>query len=147
LPWPNIGVSVTVTRNTPQRVADRKNFDTQENRTMALGIYFALSGMTAEKYNECIKRLKQAGAAHPLGRSYHSSFGSPDKLSVFDVWSSQAAFEKFGKTLMPILHDLGVDPGQPSVMPVHNIIRPPSARPKKTKPAKRAGARRRSSKR
>jgi hypothetical protein len=147
LPWLNISVSVAVTRTTPQRVTDRKTLDTQENVTMALGIYFALSGMTADKYNECIKRLKQAGAAHPVGRSYHSSFGTPDKLSVFDVWSSQAAFEKFGKTLMPILHDLGIDPGQPSVMPIHNIIRPPSARPKKAKPAKRAGAKRRSSKR
>jgi hypothetical protein len=36
---------------------------------------------------------------------------------VFDVWTSQAAFDKFGKTLMPILQQLGIDPGQPSVMP------------------------------
>ena len=114
---------------------------------MALGIYFALSGMTAAKYNECIKRLRQAGAAHPSGRSYHSAFGTPDKLSVFDVWSSEAAFAKFGKTLMPILQNLGVDPGQPNVMPMHNVIRPPSARPKKAKPTKRTSAKRRSSKR
>jgi hypothetical protein len=114
---------------------------------MALGIYFSLSGMTAEKYNDCIKRLKHAGAAHPAGRSYHSSFGTPDKLSVFDVWSSQAAFEKFGKTLMPILKELGVDPGQPQVMPIHNIIRPPVAHPNKATPAKRAGAKGRSGKR
>jgi hypothetical protein len=69
--------------------------DTREKGTVALGIYFALSGMTADRYGECIKRLKQAGAGHPVGRSYHASFGSPDKLSVFDVWSSQAAFSQY----------------------------------------------------
>jgi hypothetical protein len=110
---------------------------------MAIGVYFALSGMTVDKYNECVKCLRKAGAAHPSGRSYHSAFGTPDKLSVFDVWSSQAAFEKFGKTLLPILKDLGVDPGQPTVTPIHNIIRPPSAHPKN---AKRASSKRRRSK-
>jgi hypothetical protein len=40
----------------PLRVADRKTLGTQENATMALGIYFALSEMTADKYNESSKR-------------------------------------------------------------------------------------------
>jgi hypothetical protein len=105
---------------------------------MALGIYFALSGMSVDKYNECIKRLKQAGAAHPAGRSYHASFGTSDKLMVFDVWRSQAAFDKFGKTLMPILQQLGVEPGQPSVMEIHKVITPPAARLKKRAPTRRA---------
>jgi hypothetical protein len=73
---------------------------------MALGFYFVLTGMTAEKYDECIKRLNKAGAQHPAGRTYHASFGTRDKLSVFDVWTSQAAFDKFGKTLMPILQEI-----------------------------------------
>jgi hypothetical protein len=111
---------------------------------MSLGIYFALSGMSAAKYNECIKRLKQAGAAHPAGRSYHASFGTSEKLMVFDVWKSQAAFDKFGKTLMPILHQLGVEPGQPSVMEIHKVITPPAARAKRRAPAKRTTVRRRS---
>ena len=113
---------------------------------MALGIYVALSGMTVDKYNECSKRLKQAGAAHPAGRSYHACFGPSDKLMVFDVWSSQAAFDKFGKTLMPILQQLGIDPGQPSVLQIHKVVTPPARRSKKRAPAKRA-ARRRAKKR
>jgi hypothetical protein len=113
---------------------------------MALGIYVALSGMTVDKYNECSKRLKQAGAAHPAGRSYHACFGPSDKLMVFDVWSSQAAFDKFGKTLMPILQQLGIDPGQPSVLQIHKVVTRPAKRPKKRAPAKRA-ARRRAKKR
>ena len=109
---------------------------------MALGIYFALTGMSAAKYNECIKRLKQAGAAHPAGRSYHASFGTSDKLMVFDVWKSQAAFDKFGKTLMPILQQLEVEPGQPSVMEIHKVITPPAPRAKRRVPVKRTAARR-----
>jgi hypothetical protein len=43
---------------------------------------------------------------------------------VFDVWTSQAAFDKFGKTLVPILQQLGIDSGQPTVMPVYKVIVP-----------------------
>jgi hypothetical protein len=102
---------------------------------MALGFYFApKTPMSARLYNECISRLKKAGAGHPAGRVYHACFGSPDNLAVFDVWTSQAAFEAFGKTLMPIMDQLGVDPGPPTVMPIHNVIVPPTMKkaPKKT---------------
>ena len=100
---------------------------------MAIGIYFSPAAASAEKYDECIKLLKKAGASHPAGRSYHSSFGPKDKLMVFEVWTSQAAFDKFGKTLMPILQQLGIDPGQPAVMPVHKVMVPRAkvASPKK----------------
>ena len=91
---------------------------------MAIGIYFSPAAMSAAKYDECIKLLKKAGAGNPAGRSYHAAFGPKDKLMVFDVWTSQAAFDKFGKTLMPILQQLGIDPGQPTVMPVHKVIVP-----------------------
>jgi hypothetical protein len=91
---------------------------------MAIGIYFSPAAVSAEKYDECIKLLKKAGAGHPAGRSYHSSFGPKDKLMVFEVWTSQAAFDKFAKTLMPILEQLGIDPGQPMVMPMHKVIVP-----------------------
>jgi len=111
---------------------------------MAIGFYFSPKPpMSADLYNECIKRLKKAGAGHPRGRVYHASFGTPDNLAVFDVWTSQAAFDKFGKTLMPIMQELGVDPGPPVVMPIHNVIVPPKAKPaaKKPAPKKRSAAR------
>ena len=91
---------------------------------MPIGICFSPAAMSAAKYDECIKALKKAGAGNPAGRSYHAAFGPKDKLMVFDVWTSQAAFEKFGKTLIPILQQLGIDTGQPSVMPVHKVIVP-----------------------
>ena len=104
---------------------------------MAIGIYFAPAAMSAEKYNECIKLLRKAGAGSPPGRAYHASFGPKDKLMLFDVWTSQAAFDKFGKTLMPIMQQLGVDPGQPSIMPMHKVIVPAA---KTQTPKKRARA-------
>jgi hypothetical protein len=98
---------------------------------MALGFYFSpATPMTAQQYDECIKRLKKAGAAHPRGRVYHACFGPSDKLAVFDVWTSQEAFDKFGAVLMPIMQELGVDTGQPAVMPIHNVVTPPAARPR-----------------
>jgi hypothetical protein len=92
---------------------------------MAIGIYFAPSSMTTGQYGEIVQRLKKAGAGHPKGRRYHACFGEPDKLQVFDVWDSQASFDKFGETLMPILTEMGVATAQPVVMPVHNVIVPP----------------------
>ena len=108
---------------------------------MAIGIYFSPAAMSAEKYDECIRLLKKAGAGNPPGRSYHASFGPKDKLMVFDVWTSQAAFDKFGKTLMPILQQIGLDPGQPTVMPMHKVILAPAKAASPRKQAK-ASARR-----
>jgi hypothetical protein len=109
---------------------------------MAIGMYFSPAGLSSAKYDECIKLLQKAGAGHPPGRSYHSSFGPNDKLMVFEVWTSQAAFDKFGKTLMPILQQLGIDPGQPSVMPMHKVITPKAQVASPRKRAKVASARR-----
>jgi hypothetical protein len=108
---------------------------------MAIGIYFSPAAMSAAKYDECIKLLKKAGAGNPPGRSYHAAFGPQDKLMVFDVWTSQAAFDKFGKTLMPILQQLGIDPGQPTVMPIHKVILPKAKAAPARKQAKAAARR------
>jgi len=109
---------------------------------MAIGIYFSPAAMSAAKYDECMKLLKKAGAGKPAGRSYHAAFGEKDKLMVFDVWTSQAAFDKFGKTLMPILQQLGIDPGPQNVMPVHKVIVPTAKVTSPRKPAKDSPARR-----
>jgi hypothetical protein len=110
---------------------------------MAIGIYFSPPGMTAAQYDQCIKLLKKAGVGHPAGRTYHSCFGPKNKLMVFDVWTSQKAFDRFGKTLGPIMQQLGINPGSPSVMDVHKVIVPSKAAPR---PKKRAAKARRSGK-
>ena len=90
---------------------------------MALGIYFSPKSMSTQQYDACILKLEAAGAGKPAGRLYHASFLNGDKVAVFDVWDSQQSFDNFGQTLMPILKELGVDVGQPEVMPIHNVIK------------------------
>jgi hypothetical protein len=90
---------------------------------MALGMYFQPADFTPARYDDAIKRLDAAGAGTPEGRLHHFAMETDGKISVFDVWESEEAFTKFGETLIPILSEVGVDPGQPMVMPIHNIIK------------------------
>ena len=80
------------------------------------------AGMDASQYDECIKRLEAAGVGNPTGRLYHACYGDPKNLNVVDVWDSVENFQKFGQTLMPILNELGINTGEPTVHPVHNVI-------------------------
>lgn len=90
---------------------------------MALGMYFTPSSFTPARYDDTIKRLEEAGAGSPPGRLYHVAMEADGLIQVFDVWESEATFQAFGKTLLPIMKDLGADPGQPQPSPVHNIIK------------------------
>ena len=91
---------------------------------MALSFYFSPSSFTPEVYDDTIKKLEAAGAGAPAGRLYHFALETENgKIQVFDVWESQESFEAFGATLLPIMGELGADPGQPMVSPVHNIIK------------------------
>jgi hypothetical protein len=90
---------------------------------MALGFYFRSDSFSPDQYDEAINRLNAAGAGAPEGRLHHGALESDGNIQVFDVWESQESFEAFGATLIPILTDLGVDPGQPMVAPVHNVIK------------------------
>jgi len=89
---------------------------------MAIAIYFHPESMSAAQYDDVIKRLDAAGQGKPKGRTHHSAFGPDEHVMVYDVWDSQEDFDAFGQTLMPILAEMGLDPGQPDVMPVHNVI-------------------------
>ena len=90
---------------------------------MALGMYFTPSSFTPARYDDTIKRLEQAGAGSPPGRLYHVAMEADGLIQVFDVWESEARFQDFGKTLLPIMTDLGADPGQPQASPIHNMIK------------------------
>jgi hypothetical protein len=89
---------------------------------MALGIYFSPDSFPLDKYDATLKDLEDAGAGAPAGRLYHCAFASPGGVHVFDVWESQEAFDAFGETLIPILSAAGVDPGEPHIAEIHNII-------------------------
>jgi hypothetical protein len=89
---------------------------------MAIGIYFPHSKFPVDRYQEALARLEAAGAGAPEGRTYHVALETDGEINVFDVWESQEAFDAFGATLLPILGELGVDPGAPMIAPVHNIV-------------------------
>ena len=90
---------------------------------MALGIYFVHDKLNPEKYGEAIKKLEAAGASSPKGRTLHVALESNGAIQVFDIWESQADFDAFGSTLLPILAELGVELNEPMVATVHNVIR------------------------
>ena len=89
---------------------------------MATTVIVTPRSMDARQYDEVIKRLANAGASTPAERLYHVCFGTGSSLRVVDVWESQEAFNAFGQTLLPILEQVGIDPGQPEFVEVHNII-------------------------
>ena len=64
-----------------------------------------------------------AGAGAPEGRPDHIALETNGEIQVFDIWESQEAFEAFGATLVPIMTELGADPGEPMVARVHNVIK------------------------
>jgi glycogen synthase len=90
---------------------------------MAIIVHFVPRGMDHEKYAEVMRRLDAAGAGVPAGRLHHTCYGDRKALRVTDIYDTPQSFEAFGKTLVPILAQLGIDVGQPDVIEVHNIVR------------------------
>src|SRR5580692_7127119 len=90
---------------------------------MALGMYFTPSSFTPARYDDVIKRLEEAGAGSPPGRLYHVAMEADGLIQVFDVWESEESFHAFGETLLPIMSDLGADPGQPQASLIYNMIK------------------------
>ena len=89
---------------------------------MSLGFYFNPGTFTTAQYDEVMRKLEAAGAGAPAGRLHHVAMESGGQIQVFDVWDSQESFEAFGETLMPLMAELGSDPGEPMVARVHNIV-------------------------
>ena len=89
---------------------------------MAIGMYFGQGDFPADRIRRGDRPARGRRCGGAAGRSYHVALEVDGKIAVFDVWESQEAFDAFGATLMPILTELGVDPGPPAVMPVHNVI-------------------------
>lgn len=89
---------------------------------MPIAVYFNPEAMTSDQYDATMAALDAAGAGSPDGRIHHSCFGAPDHLMVYDIWESGDAFGAFGETLGPILAEVGVDVGEPDIMPLHNHV-------------------------
>jgi hypothetical protein len=79
--------------------------------------------VTKEKYDESIRRLKEAGEFPPEGMEYHVAFGPDGSMRVSEIWDSREQLQAFGERLMPILADIGIEfSGEPEILEVHNIV-------------------------
>ena len=90
---------------------------------MSIVVRFSPASLTAEQYDESVRRLTDASAFPPEGMNYHVCFGTDGNLRVSEIYDSREQFVAFGERLMPILADIGIEPGEPEVFEVHNIVR------------------------
>jgi hypothetical protein len=89
---------------------------------VSLLIRFVPPSLTAQQYDDVVRRLNEDGVLPADGLDYEICFGSEGNLKVSQVWDTQEQMEAFGQRLMPILAEMGIDPGQPEIVQVHNII-------------------------
>ena len=90
---------------------------------MSVLIRFSPASMTAQQYDEAVRRLGEVGDWPPDGLDYHVCFGTDGKLRVSEVWDSQEQLNTFGERLMPVLSEVGIEPGEPELLEIHNIVR------------------------
>jgi hypothetical protein len=91
---------------------------------MSILARFTPASLTREQYEEATRRLQESEEQWPPdGMEYHVFFGSEGNFRVSEIWDSREQFEAFGERLGPALTDIGIDPGEPEVLEVHNIIR------------------------
>lgn len=90
---------------------------------MSVVVRFAPKSLTAEQYDESVRRMEESGDFPPEGMDYHVCFGTDGNLRVSEIWDSREQLEAFGEVLMPMLADIGIEPGEPEVLEVHNIVR------------------------
>jgi hypothetical protein len=90
---------------------------------MSVLIRFAPAALTAAQYEESIGKLEAAGQFPPDGMDYHVCFGSEGNLKVSEIWDSKEQLEAFGERLMPVLSEVGIEPGTPEVVEIHNVVK------------------------
>ena len=89
---------------------------------MSVLIRFAPASLTAEQYDEATRRLEE-GEWPPDGLDYHVCFGTDGNLRVSEIWDSREQLDAFGERLMPVLADVGIEPGEPEIIEIHNIVK------------------------
>jgi hypothetical protein len=81
------------------------------------------SPTTTEQYDDAVKRLQDAGDFPPDGMEHHVCFVADGNIRVSEIWESREQLNAFAERLMPVLAEVGIEPGEPEIFEVHNIIR------------------------
>jgi hypothetical protein len=95
----------------------------EEDPPLSIVVRFTPTGLTRESYERAVRMLETGGDWPPEGLFSHCFFGSDGDLRVSEIWDSREQFDAFGKRLMPVLSEVGIEPGEPEVFEVHNIVR------------------------
>ena len=90
---------------------------------MSIVVRFAPDSAPHRPVRRGLRRLEADGPLPPDGQDYHVAFIIDGKLRVSEIWDSQEQFEALGQRLMPILEQVGIDPGQPVIHEIHNVIK------------------------
>jgi hypothetical protein len=90
---------------------------------VSIVVRFSPSSLTTEQYDQTVRKIQETGDFPPDGMDYHVCFGSEGNLRVSEIWDSREQFQAFGERLMPVLAEAGIQPGEPEILEVHNIVR------------------------
>jgi len=90
---------------------------------MSILVRYTPTGVTKQQYDESLPRIEESGQWPPDGLEYHVAFGSSDNLRVSEIWDSREQWEEFGKRLMPLLAEFGIEAGEPELLEIHNIVK------------------------
>lgn len=92
---------------------------------MSVVVRFNPANLTAEKYDESVRRLEAEGLWPGDGCDYHVCYGSEGNLKVSEIWNSREQLEAYGEKLMPILSEAGIEfSGEPEIFEVRNTYQP-----------------------
>jgi hypothetical protein len=90
---------------------------------MGFTVLFEMEGVSTQQYENIWKVLDRVGEHAPQGRRFHVGSPTPSGFCVVDVWDSIEELDRFAKSaLIPAMIESGVTPGQPRVLPAHNIV-------------------------
>jgi hypothetical protein len=94
-----------------------------QEAVMPIVVRFAPPNVTSDQYDHASAKVTEMmGEALPDGCQLHVAFkGSDGSFFVSEIWDSKEQWAAFGEKLMPMLADLGIDPGEPQVFDVHNL--------------------------
>jgi hypothetical protein len=105
--------------------SDSASPTTDVRNTTGIVVRFKPTNLTSEKYDEALRKHESAGVAFPPdGMAYHVCFGSNGNLRVSEIWDSREQLEAYGKQLMPILADTGIEfSADPEILDVYNVVK------------------------
>jgi hypothetical protein len=95
----------------------------EDRKTSILVRFTGAPSVTPEQYDESSRRLEKTGDWPPKGLEYHVAFVADGKFRVSEIWDSREQFDAFGKRLMPVLSDVGIElSGDPEILKIHKVV-------------------------